>query len=283
MIRLRVAYAGHDFFSSCLKTLIDRSDIEVVTCLTSGPGKSVDNVLSLAHKSKIPVLFGRPTRPMVSRLNESRIDLLISAAYLYRIPIESLTVGRAVNVHPSLLPEGRGPNPLPYLVDGHREQCGISIHEMTPEFDMGPILLQERIPLAESDGFDQLFLKLFAAAPRLLNTFLDGIDEFFSAKREQGAGSYWPKHDGDQRTIAAEQAKVGDALAMHAKFGTVGVIVRLVDGRRIETQRLVASECEHRYPPGSVIAQLHIGWIVALTNGLMRVSEPSTLGAPARS
>ena len=67
---------------------------------------------------------------MVETLNELNLDGLICAAYMYRLPVSELNSRWAVNIHPTLLPEGRGGNPLPYLVDGHGDACGISIHEM---------------------------------------------------------------------------------------------------------------------------------------------------------
>lgn len=274
MVKLRIAYAGHDFFSSCLAALLQRSDVEVVLCLTSTPEHPVGNVVRLAHQAGIPVVYGRPTDAVVATFNDLQVDLLVSAAYLYRIPVDRLVTRWAVNVHPSLLPEGRGPNPLPYLVDEGREFCGITLHELTHEFDAGDVLLQESIALADGDGFDELFLRLFAAAPQLLNRLLDDVDKYFLAKRPQESGSYWPEHTPDQRLLVAGRAFVRDALALHTKFGAVGVLVQLADERRVNTDRVTAVECVHDYTPGTVVARLVNGWVVALVNGLMRVDAP---------
>jgi methionyl-tRNA formyltransferase len=272
--RLRVAYAGHDFFASCLKALLERADIDIVLCLTSPPGDRIGNVLELAYQSHIPVLFGRPGKEIISIFNRSRVDLLISAAYSYRIPVDRFSVSRTINVHPTLLPYGRGPAPLSYLIDAHRDLCGISLHEMTCGFDQGPVLLQEAIPLASSDGYDELVLKLYAAAPRLLNKCLDNLDEYFSKKIDQGLGSYWEVLGNEQRVLVAAEARAVDALYFKRKFGSTGIIVQLADGTSVKTGHLVASECEHSYSVGSVVARMRAGWIIALTDGLMRISEP---------
>ncbi|MFD1148053.1 methionyl-tRNA formyltransferase [Saccharothrix hoggarensis] len=274
MAKLRIAYAGHDFFSSCLAALLRRADVDVVLCLTSPPGHPTGNVLGLAHRARVPVVQGRPTEAVVATFNSLGVDLLVSAAYLYRIPVQRLAARWAVNVHPSLLPAGRGPNPLPYLVDDRRDACGITLHEMSPEFDAGDVLLQEPVELSERDGFDELFLRLFAAAPRLLDRLLDDVEKYFSEKRPQGSGSYWPEHTPEQRLLVADRARVGDAVALHAKFGAVGVLVQLADERRVNTDRVTAVECAHDYTPGTVVARLVNGWVVALVNGLMRIDSP---------
>jgi methionyl-tRNA formyltransferase len=274
MAALRVAYAGHDFLSSCLDSLIKRPDVHIVLCLTSHRTHTVNNVLELADNAKVPVFFGRPDDKLIAMFNELRIDLLVSAAYLYRIPVERLSVKYAVNIHPSLLPAGRGPNPLPYLVNGERAHCGISIHETTPEFDKGPVLLQERIQLAESDGSDELFLKLFATAPRLLDRCLDDLAGHFQQKREQESGSYWPEHTEQERLLMSDRAQVDEAIALHSKFGAFGTVIELLDGERITARHMVATKCTHRYDAGTVVAKLARGWIVALSDGLMQVDAP---------
>ncbi len=271
MGKFRIVYAGHDFFSTCLSALLARPDVEVVLCLTSPPGHSIDNVLRLAHRARVPVIHGRPTDAVVAAVNGLDADLLVAAAYLYRLPVEKLSVNRAVNVHPSLLPTGRGPNPLPYLVDEHRAFCGITLHEMNAEFDQGDLLLQEPVALRADDGFDELHLKLLGAAPALLNRLLDDIDAHFRAKRPQGTGSYWPEHTPEQRRLVAGRARVGDAVAMSRKFGTVGVQVELADAPTVDTTRVTAVECAHDYQPGTVVARLVHGWVVALVDGLMKI------------
>ncbi len=61
-----------------------------------------------------------------------------------------------VNVHPSLLPKYRGPNPYMQTIL-HGEKCsGVTIHLMDENFDEGPILKQEKVEILEADTSKEL-------------------------------------------------------------------------------------------------------------------------------
>ncbi|MEV4691249.1 formyltransferase family protein [Micromonospora echinospora] len=271
MTRLRVAYAGHDFFSSCLELLAQHADVDLVLVLTDEPGgQPTDNVRAIAAAQQTPVRTGRWSTALTDEFNDISIDLLVCAAYMYRIPIEELNVRYAVNVHPTLLPEGRGPNPLAYLTFDYPQLNGVSIHEMTPELDQGPILVQEPFDRDPGDGFDEIFLKLWAYAPRALRRLLDDVDHYFANKQNQAGGSYWPEPPQAERTLDAATATVADALHLHARFGQLGFFLHTDDEHPTQVRATAASRCQHQYPPGHVTARLSRGWIVALTDGLLQ-------------
>lgn len=50
----------------------------------------------------------------------------------------------AVNVHPALLPKYKGWNPIKRAYDAG-EDGGVTIHKLSPNFDSGKILLQEKV------------------------------------------------------------------------------------------------------------------------------------------
>lgn len=272
---MRVAYAGYDFFSSCLRTLIQRPDTEVALCLTGRTGETVDDIVRQCQTAQIPLLFGRPGPDAVQVINRLGIDIFVSAAYSYRVPVELLSIGMAINVHPSLLPDGRGPNPLPYLLDPPgRSHCGVSIHEMSREFDSGPILRQTNLELAESDGFDELALRLYALAPLVLNQFLDNYDSDVAKKTVQGAGSYWADQSDLNKSLQVSDASVHDVVAKHRQFGALGIRLILANGSRVNATRIVAVACEHPYVAGKVVARQKTGWIIAAIDGLVKVLDP---------
>ncbi|MBU1322772.1 hypothetical protein KKE75_01805, partial [Patescibacteria group bacterium] len=69
-----------------------------------------------------------------------KADLVISADYGKKLPSGGL------NLHPSLLPQYRGPTPVPQQILNREKESGISIIKMTGEFDAGPIIAQEKVP-----------------------------------------------------------------------------------------------------------------------------------------
>jgi methionyl-tRNA formyltransferase len=55
--------------------------------------------------------------------------------------------GSLVNLHPSLLPYYRGPEPTAWCILNGETQTGFTIHEITSRIDDGPILFQEVVPI----------------------------------------------------------------------------------------------------------------------------------------
>ncbi len=83
--------------------------------------------------------------PVVAALEP---DLVISAAFPRLIPPEILDIPRygALNLHPSPLPAGRGPNPIRLVYDG-ATTVGATLHRTAREFDTGAILSRRERPL----------------------------------------------------------------------------------------------------------------------------------------
>lgn len=104
--------------------------------------------------------------PQIShRLAELRPDLGVLVAYGKIIPqavIELFPKG-IVNVHPSLLPQYRGPSPIETAILNGDRQTGLSIMALTAGLDEGPLYAQKKIKVpADTDG--PAFSRYLAAA-----------------------------------------------------------------------------------------------------------------------
>lgn len=81
--------------------------------------------------------------------------------------------GRTINVHPSLLPAHGGPGMMGAAVhravlDAGDAETGVTIHEVTPELDAGPILAQARVPVGAADDAVTLAARVLVEEHRLL-------------------------------------------------------------------------------------------------------------------
>lgn len=86
-------------------------------------------------------------------------DAIVVACFPWRVPAAVLALPRLgmLNLHPSLLPVGRGPDPLFWAFRHGWRETGATIHQMTSGFDAGPILAQERVPIP--DGISERALE----------------------------------------------------------------------------------------------------------------------------
>jgi methionyl-tRNA formyltransferase len=104
---------------------------------------TIDEAARLAGTDIVSV--SRIDHPEVEReLRALGIDLLVSVCFPRKVPPEVIATARlgALNVHPSLLPRWRGPEPLFWTFHAGDRETGVTIHELSSSFDTGPIIQQ---------------------------------------------------------------------------------------------------------------------------------------------
>ena len=106
---------------------------------------------------------------LLELLRKFRIDLVVLAGYLKRIPPKVIReyAGRIMNIHPALLPafggEGMyGARVHEAVIASGAEETGVTVHLVDDDYDRGPIVAQWRVPVEKSDTADSL-------AARVLN------------------------------------------------------------------------------------------------------------------
>jgi len=116
---------------------------------------------------------------------EARIGIL--ASYGKIIPAETLTkfpLG-ILNLHPSLLPQYRGPSPVQTALLEGKTATGITIIKMDGEIDHGPLVWQKKIRIKPEETTGQLYQRLFFLGAKALLEFLPAYLERRLKLKEQ--------------------------------------------------------------------------------------------------
>lgn len=107
---------------------------------------------------------------MCALVESHRIDLVVLAGYLRRVPVPESLAGRIVNIHPALLPDfgGRGMHGqrvheavLRAAINGGLTESGCTVHLCDADYDTGPIVLQRTCPILADDTPDSLAARVF--------------------------------------------------------------------------------------------------------------------------
>lgn len=187
---MRIVYIGIDLLYPALPALAELCELEeIVTCQTDNVTEFNTSVCSFAKERKIPLKIGRVTAQDAERWEKHGCDAVICAGYYYRLPVNGTL--RMVNIHPSLLPEGRGAWPMPQTILRGLRESGVTVHKMTENFDEGDILLQRRIPVEPSDNLKTLTDRQKALLPELMRELVQSFDVLWRKARPQGPGEYW--------------------------------------------------------------------------------------------
>jgi methionyl-tRNA formyltransferase len=98
-----------------------------------------------------------------------------------------------INIHPSRLPDYRGPEPVYWVIADGAEVTGISLHRAVPKVDAGPILAQAEIAVDPGDTSGTLTRRLVGAGLPLLGTAVTALLENAPGTQpDLHAGSYRP-------------------------------------------------------------------------------------------
>ncbi len=112
-------------------------------------GYPIRNIVTLAWEHDIPVFeVGSLSHPVtLSSLFSLHPDLIAVSCFPRLLPPSILAWPKlgAINLHPSLLPKYRGPEPLFWQFRNGETRTGVTLHFMSERPDAGDILLQTKV------------------------------------------------------------------------------------------------------------------------------------------
>ena len=99
-----------------------------------------------------------------------RPDVIVVAAYGKFLPAEVLSIPPhgCVNIHPSLLPQYRGPSPVAAAILDGLTETGVSLMLLDEGMDTGPVIASEASVIGPRDAADVLTFRLFETGARML-------------------------------------------------------------------------------------------------------------------
>jgi methionyl-tRNA formyltransferase len=268
---MRIAFFGHDLFALLLDQLDDAG--HEICQLFSPPTDAWNQnqqINRFAERRKIPVQIGRPALSDIQDCASRGIELLLVAAYPYRIPGTDLI--RGINLHPTRLPFGRGPSPVPWLIMRYPDQAALTLHKLTAVFDAGDILAQESIPVDPSDDMETLCGKLQRCAPRLVLHTIANLDHAWAtAIAQEQTGSYWPLPAASDQTLD-HNLTVAENLRIVRAFGNFGARA-MFDERAWAVVSASGWEESHTLPLGSVVSRLGECVVLAVKDGFLALRQ----------
>lgn len=263
---MKIAYAGFDLLYPCLEALEEArcTILKVFTYPTDNQYEFNRQVTAFAQARNIPWTDHRVTKADLEELAAAGCDALFSAGYIYRIPVN--TPLRCVNVHPALLPVGRGPWPMPCTILRGLSESGVTLHKVAEGFDTGDILLQEAFPVTERDDLETMTETIRTVAPRLVKACAADFEHLWANAAPQPEGEYWPEPSDEERTITLEDSAQRADRVVRA-FAGYGCLFRTEE----ETFTVVRGEVRfgrHTEEPGTRRVEggvlqyaIHGGWL----------------------
>ena len=159
--------------------LAGRLDARILRVVVSRPDAGA---VARAEGLGLPcTVIGRGTHPdradrdraILAVLGELQPDWIVLAGWLLLFPIPPEWEGKVINIHPALLPAYGGKG---FYGDRVHEAVlrdrpplsGCTVHFASAEYDRGPVILQEAVPVEDADDAHALADRVFEAEKRAL-------------------------------------------------------------------------------------------------------------------
>ena len=190
---MKVAYFGFDLFYDCLEQIVKSGHeiVKIFTCKVDGEYEFSNKVYSFESKNNIKITDEKVSVDDIISLKNAGCELLFSAGYYFKIPVVADVLG--VNVHPALLPIGRGPWPQPVTILKDIKKTGITLHKLSAGFDEGDIILQKSFNLDSCENLETLTEKYAYYARIATEELFCEFEKLILNSVEQQKGEYWPE------------------------------------------------------------------------------------------
>jgi len=135
--------------------------------------------LALAHGLPVFQPENVKTPESLERLQEFDATLFVVAAYGQILSAKLLAIPPrgAVNLHGSLLPKYRGAAPIQYSIWKGEEETGVTLFQIEPKLDAGPMLGVVKTPIGPKETSGQLHDRLAQLAAPLTLQVLDQMEQ----------------------------------------------------------------------------------------------------------
>ena len=185
---------------------------------------------------------------------EFGLDLAVVAAYGLILPAAILGAPRlgCINLHASALPRWRGAAPIQRAILAGDSETGLTVIEMEPSLDTGPMLALERIPIGAEEDAGTLHDRLASLAAELVLPVIDDLAAGRAVARPQPEAGVTYAHKIDKAETRLDWSEPAVAVGRRVRaFSPVPGAFTEQAGERLRI--LAGNVVPGEGPPGSVL------------------------------
>ena len=188
----------------------DKYDLVAVVPVVPEPTWA-PSLISWASSNGLPIVESGHYKDLPKILTtDGGIDLAVSVFYDRIIKAWFIDkCGRIINVHNGPLPRYRGVSPINWALKNEEHEHGVTIHEITPGIDDGPIIGQLKYSVyPEFDEVLDVYQRALAYGWVLFEQSIPLLDKINARQQKHENASYYSKSDnpglGDRSDFARQ-------------------------------------------------------------------------------
>lgn len=219
----------------------------------------------------------------IDEIKKIDYDVAVVASFSQILPQEFLDIKLTLNVHPSMLPQYRGPSPIQSAILNGDKISGVTIMKVAKALDSGDIVLQEEINI-EGQYYNELEEKMAALGGELLLKAISQIEkgEIKFTAQENDKATYTRKFVSEDGKLDFNESVSALLSKIRALSETVGCFlyiqdmkIKILKAQLYEggvPQRMIANDKKH-FAVGSKDGALEIVSCISPSGKTMKGSD----------
>ena len=201
---MKMVYFGSDVFLSCFEYIAQHH--EIMALYTYHNDEDYFTEYAIVRRAKelgIPVHYEAVTLQETARYFQEGCQLYFSAEYDRFIDIlQDLPAFRGINIHSSLLPQGRSYYPIEAAMERDLPRTGVSLHELVSHLDSGDLLAQREVEVTPDMDSIDVYLRCAACAREMTEEVLKDVDRAWrKAVPQTQRLPYWKRPAPEKMTL----------------------------------------------------------------------------------
>lgn len=214
----------------------------------------------------------------INKIKDLKADIAVVCSFNYKVPeilLNSVKDG-FINVHPSLLPEYRGPNPYSWTIINDEKETGVTLHFMNENFDTGDIINQKKLAISKDDTMGTLFNRLNILALDMLMETLKKYETTKLKGEKQPDGNFKVGSLLSEKALFIDYKKTADEIESLIRALNPFILARTnFRGTllKILSAEIINEKLPLKYPTGSIVKIENDKFYVTTGEGLLALTS----------
>ncbi len=194
---------GKQIGANCLRYLLKKSIIPALVVGNAddkGEDTWHESLVNIAKENNLPTIAGKKVgaKEVTEAILAAKPNLICCIGGTQLIPKRVLEAPKTgcLNIHPALLPKYRGRFSTVHAIFNGEKQTGVSAHWMDEGIDSGPLIMQEKMEIADDDTAKTLYDKFTSLGEKI---FISIIEKWLKGEdikgkpQDESKATYYPK------------------------------------------------------------------------------------------
>lgn len=194
----------------------DQADFDLVRVVPVVPEPAwSDSLIAWADRRGVPYVDSGHHRHLPELEGEGNLELVFSCFYDKLVKADFIErCDRILNLHNGPLPRYRGVSPINWALKNEEESHGVTIHEITPGIDDGPVVAQSTYSIyPEFDEVEDVLARSLEYGWTLFTQTMPLIDRIEPRQQDDSLATYYSLGDndrlGDRSNFTRESSRAG--------------------------------------------------------------------------